>query len=84
VRREARLRRHGYLDETPLEARSNELPEQAALDACAAIALGRGHVTIMPRDSTKGDDGHGAGEEATDKPALVVDRDGCKTRGNKR
>jgi hypothetical protein len=70
------LRRHGYLDKTPLEARSNELPVQTALDACAAIALGRGQVTIMPRDGTEDNDGHGAGEEATDKPALVVDRDG--------
>jgi hypothetical protein len=70
------LRRHGYLDEQPLEARSNEPPAQTALDACAAIAMGRGNVTIRPRESTDGDDGHGAGEEPPDRPALVVDRDG--------
>ena len=71
------LRRHGYLDDSPLEARSNEPPAQTALDACAAIAMGRGNVTTMPRDGTEDDDdGHGADEERPDTPALVVDRDG--------
>lgn len=70
------LRRHGYLDEQPLEARSNELAAQTAIDACASIAMGRGNVATMARDSTEEDDGHGAGEEAPDKPALVADRDG--------
>jgi hypothetical protein len=41
------LRRHGYLDESTLETRSNELPEQTALDACAAIAMGRGTVATL-------------------------------------
>jgi hypothetical protein len=71
------LRRHGYVDDSPLEARSNEPPAQTALDACAAIAMGRGHVTTMPRDGVEeDDDGHGADQERTPIPALVVERDG--------
>ena len=70
------LRRHGYLDDSPLEARSNEPAAQTALDACAAIAMGRGNVTTMPRDDMAEDDGHGADKERPDAPALVVDRDG--------
>jgi hypothetical protein len=71
------LRRHGCVDDSPLEARSNESPAQTALDACAAIAMGRGNVTTMPRgDTQEDDDGHGADQERPDAPALVVDRDG--------
>jgi hypothetical protein len=71
------LRRHGYVDDSPLEARSNEPPAQTALDACAAIAMGRGHVTTMPHDGIEeDDDGHGAAKERTSTPALVVERDG--------
>src|SRR5262249_12002071 len=33
------LGRHGYLEKTPPEERSNEPPAQTALDACAAIAM---------------------------------------------
>jgi hypothetical protein len=69
------LRKRGYIDDSPLEARSNEEPAQTALDACAAIAMGRGNVLTLPRDSTQ-DDGHGAAEERPDKPALAVERDG--------
>jgi hypothetical protein len=69
------LRKRGYIDDSPLEARSNEEPAQTALDACAAIAMGRGNVSTLPRDSTQ-DDGHGAAEERPDKPALAVERDG--------
>ncbi len=43
------LRKHGHLDDSPLEARSNEPPVQTALDACAAIAMGRGNVTTTSR-----------------------------------
>jgi hypothetical protein len=70
------LRKHGYLDEQPLEARSNEPAAQTALDACASIAMGRGNVTTMPRDSSDENDAHGAGEEPPNGPALVVERDG--------
>ena len=69
------LRKRGYVDESPLEARSNEAPAQTALDACAAIAMGRGNVSTLPRDGAR-DDGHGAAEERPDKPALAVERDG--------
>jgi Putative transposase len=70
------LRKHGHLDDRQLEARSNEPAAQAALDACAAIAMGRGNVTTMPRDSAEEDFAHGAGEELPDRPVLVVERDG--------
>jgi hypothetical protein len=69
------LRRHGYLDERPLDERSNEPPLQTALDACAAIAVGRGQVSILPNAEApeEADD-----ESAPDKPAVAVafDRDG--------
>jgi hypothetical protein len=77
------LRKRGYIDDSPLEARSNEEPAQTALDACAAIAMGRGNVSTLPRDDTK-DDGHGAAEERPDKPALAVERDGCKVGARRR
>jgi hypothetical protein len=70
------LRRHGYVDDSPLEARSNEAPAQTALDACAAIAMGRGNVATLPRDRAQDEDGHGTPEERPDKPALAVERDG--------
>ncbi len=70
------LRKRGYLDDSPLEARSNELPAQTALDACAAIAMGRGTVATLPRDGTQQDDAHADPDERPDKPALAVERDG--------
>jgi hypothetical protein len=70
------LRRHGYVGDTPLEARSNEPPAQTALDACAAIAMGRGNVATMPRDDTEQDDAHGEPDDRPDRPALAVERDG--------
>jgi hypothetical protein len=69
------LRRHGYVDDSPLEARSNELPTQTALDACAAIAMGRGTMRTMQRDGTEDDDGHGPREQP-ERPAFVFERDG--------
>ena len=68
------LRRHGYLDDTPLEDRSNEPPAQTALDACAAIAMGRGQVAMLPRDGEH--DAQSDDEERPDKPAFTVERDG--------
>jgi hypothetical protein len=70
------LRKRGYLDDSPLEARSNELPAQTALDACAAIAMGRGTVATLPRDVTRQDDTHADPDESPDKPALAVEHDG--------
>jgi len=71
------LRKRGYLDDSPLEARSNELPAQTALDACAAIAMGRGTVATLPRDGTQQDESDADPDERPDKPALAVERDGC-------
>ncbi len=69
------LRRHGYLDESPLEARSNEPLEQTALDACAAIAMGRGTVATLARDGQDRDDEHKT-ESDTRSPTLAVERHG--------
>jgi hypothetical protein len=69
------LRKHGSIDDTPLEARSNEAPAQTALDACAAIAMRRGNVSTMQRDGAQ-DDGHDAAEGRPGKPALALERDG--------
>ena len=57
-RAEAWLRRRGHLDERPTEERSSEPPLQTALDACAAIAIGRGRVTTLPDAEAPGND-HG-------------------------
>jgi Putative transposase len=59
------LRRRGLLDERPAEERSNEAPEPAAIEACAAIAMQRGAHATLP---SEGDDA----EEA----ALEFERDG--------
>jgi hypothetical protein len=67
------LRRCGYLDERPLDDRSNEAPEQTALDACAAIAIGRGRVATLPNAGAAEDDHD---EVAAGKPALAVEHDG--------
>jgi hypothetical protein len=69
------LSRRGYIDDSPLEARSNEAPVQTALDACAAIAMGRGNVATLPRDGVQ-DDGHSASEDRPEKPAVAVELDG--------
>jgi hypothetical protein len=69
------LRKRGYCDDTPLEARSNEPPAQTALDACATIAMGRGTIATPPRDGEQ-DDAHSDAEERPDKPVLAVERDG--------
>ena len=66
-------RRHGHLDERALAERSNEPPAQTALDACAAIAMGRGQVATLPNAETPEDDHD---ERATGKPAVAVERDG--------
>ncbi len=55
--------------------RSNESPAQAALDACAAIAMGRGgHVAPLPNcEAPEAEADH---ESAPDKPAVAVDSGG--------
>ena len=72
-RAETWLRRRGHLDERALAERSNEPPVQTALDACAAIAMGRGQVATL-RNAETPEDGHD--ESATGKPAVAVERDG--------
>ena len=67
------LRRRGYLDDRPLDERSNEPPMQTALDACAAIAMGRGQVATLPNAEAPDEADH---ESAPDKPAVAVERDG--------
>ena len=42
------FRRRGLLDERPLEERSNEAPDPAAIDGCAAIAMYRGRARTKP------------------------------------
>jgi hypothetical protein len=52
-----------------------EAPTQTALDACAAIAMGRGTVSTLLRGGAQ-DDEHGAAEERPDRPVLAVERHG--------
>ena len=68
------LRRRGYIDDRPAEDRSNEPPAQTAIDACAAIAMGRGNVATLPRDREV--DGEHDHEQRPDKATIVVERDG--------
>jgi hypothetical protein len=69
------LGQHGYLDVTPLEERSNEVPAQTALDACAAIAMRRGNVATLPRADAPdaADEDH---ERQPDKTEVAVEQDG--------
>ena len=55
---------------SPLEERARtSRPRQTALDACAAIAMGRGNVATLPRDGTDdADDEHRADEGAPTRP----------------
>jgi hypothetical protein len=64
------------VDDSPLEARPNEPPAQTALDACAAIAMARGTVATLPRDSGELDGAHGNPDERPDKPTLAIERGG--------
>jgi hypothetical protein len=68
------LRRHGHVQDTPLEDRSNEPPAQTALDACADIAMGRGTVSTLSND----DDGSKDDDREARPEGLVgaVERDG--------
>jgi hypothetical protein len=59
------LRRHGYVNQTALEARSNEPPEEGALDACAAVAMQRGTFAKLAAEADP------AGEPASDEPAPL-------------
>ncbi len=61
------LRSRGLLDDGAEEDR------QTALDACAAIAIGRGQVTTLPNDDALP---HDPDHAVSDGPALAVDLDG--------
>ncbi len=67
------LRRHGHLDERPHEERGQEAQGQTALDACAAIAIGRGQVSTLPNVDALP---HDPDDAAPDGPALAVDVEG--------
>jgi hypothetical protein len=49
------LRRRGYLDERPLEDRSNARDEQSALEACAAVAMQSGSFAKLALDEEPND-----------------------------
>ena len=49
------LRRRGLLDERPLEERSNEAPDPAAIDGCAAIVMYRGTLAMLPASEDEAD-----------------------------
>jgi hypothetical protein len=68
------LRRRGYLDERAIDERSNETPAQTALEACAAIAMGRGQVATLPNDEAS--EAETDRESAPDKLAIAVERAG--------
>lgn len=71
------LRRHGYLDERPIDERSGEPPAQSALDACAAIAIGRGKVATLPNaDAPDADATQDEHDQAPGKPVGAVESDG--------
>ena len=71
------LRRRGLLEERPLEERSNEAPELAALDGCAAIAVYRVTLAMLPASEDEADgsssDADGVGAA---RSAFAVERDG--------
>ncbi len=69
------LRRRGYLDDAPLEARSHEPHAQTALEACAAVAMGRGKVLTVSRDG-EDDDSRGDTDRRPDRPVMTFERDG--------
>jgi len=63
------LCRHGYIDDKPLEGRSNEAPEQGALEACAEVAMQRGaFAQLDAKDAFAPDDTTRA---PSDEPAKL-------------
>jgi hypothetical protein len=72
------LRRRGLLDKRPLEERSNEAPEPAALDGCAAIAMYRGTLAMLPASEEEEGDGSSSDADGVGaaRSAFAVARDG--------
>ena len=66
------LRHQDYLDDEPAPDRSNEAPVQTAIDACAAIAMGRGQLATLPNADEPEEDREGA----HGKSSGAVERDG--------
>jgi hypothetical protein len=77
------LRRREHLDDRPIDERSDEPPAQTAIDACAAIAMGRGQVTTLQNADAPGvpDEDH---EQAPGKTAVAVERDGFNVHADVR
>lgn len=71
------LRRRGLLDERPLEERSNEAPDPAAIDGCAAIAMYRGTLAMLPASEDEADGSSSdTGNVGAPRSAFAVERDG--------
>ncbi len=72
------LRRRALLDERPLEDRSNEAPEPAALEGCAAIAMYRGTLATLPasEDEADGNSSDTGNFGGVPRSAFAVERDG--------
>jgi len=71
------LRRHGHLDERPIDERSGEPPAQTALDACAAIAIGRGKVATLPNaDAPDAEATEDDRQQPPGRPVAAVESDG--------
>ncbi len=70
------LQRHGHVDERPPEWRSGDIPEPAALDACAAIAMQRGAFAKL----ATGEEDERAHDASTEIPKapLTVEYQGFK------
>ena len=66
------LRRHGHLDDSPLEVRTNEPPAQTALDVCASIAMARGRTATLAAEGEPANEQHALARGS----AGAVDRDG--------
>ena len=64
------LQRHGHVDERPSEARSSDIPEPAALDACAAIAMQRGAFAKLATGE-EDEHGHDTSTEIPKAPLTV-------------
>jgi hypothetical protein len=64
------LRREGLLDGGRSDGADDR---QSALDACAAIAIGRGQVAVLANADAQPHDAH---DEAPEGPSLAVDLDG--------
>ena len=71
------LRRRGLLDERPLEERSNEAPDPAAIDGCAAIAMYRGTLAMLPASEDEADGSSSeTGNVGAPRSSFAVERDG--------